>query len=86
MSEQQLQAKLLDHEELSWDRLVEVTNAEGKTTWVRVHWDNHDGFSIDNWYELPEWLINSYEDSHAMAQDLDEKTYTSAYNVKEMSA
>jgi hypothetical protein len=77
---------MIEHNESAWDRVIEVVSDTGEKATVKAHWDSHDGYAIDNWYNLPNWLTDMYEDEHEMAQDLDEKTYMQAYNKQEVNA
>ena len=79
-----MRVQLLDHDEKSWERVVQVIDDAGKAYMVYFSWDSNYGYEIENYNKLPDWLVKQFVGMPDLAQYLDEQTYAAAYNKIEV--
>lgn len=77
---------LIDHDDTAWVRKVDIIH-DNKRYRVIISWTMGEGYELlDGWERLPEAIRQQYENKDDLVSELDEITYSRAYNKETTNA
>jgi hypothetical protein len=78
--------ELIEHDDTAWVRKVDIIH-EGRRYRVLISWAMGEGYELlEGWEELPEAIRQQYDNRDDLVSELDEMTYSQAYNKEEANA